>query len=286
VTGVSGTSFTLKQGTTAVSAAVTYNATTRVATLTPAAPLVADKPYTLSLTSTIKSASGGALVGQSWSFLTGPRPTFTTTPASGATGVAIGTATTRTAMKATFSEAVTGVSGTSFTLKQGTTAISAAVTYNATTRVATLTPAAALVADKTYTLALTAAIKDVAGNPITAKTWTFITGPRPTVTTKTPAASATGAKRTANITATFSEAVTGLPTTAAASANFTIKQTSTGTAVASVVSYNATTRVATLNPTPTLLANTQYAVTLGSGVKDVVGNTLTALTWTFTTGAV
>ena len=287
VTGVSGTSFTLKQGTTSVPAAVSYNATTRVATLTPTAPLVADKSYTLSLTAAIKSASGGgALAAQSWSFLTGPRPTITTTtPASSATGVAIGTATARTPVKATFSEAVTGVSGTSFTLKQGTTAVAAAVTYDATTRVATLTPAAALVADRTYTVALSAAIKDAAGNPITAKTWTFITGPRPTVTAKTPASAATGVSRTANATATFSEAVTGLPTTAAASANFTIKQTSTGAAFASVASYNATTRVATLNPTGTLLANTQYTVTLSSGVKDAAGNTLTALSWTFTTGA-
>jgi hypothetical protein len=135
-------------------------------------------------------------------------------------------------------------------------------------------------------LALSSTIKDVAGNPITAKTWNFITGPRPTVTTKTPASAATGVARTANATATFSEAVTGLPTTAAASANFTIKQTSTGAAFASVASYNTTTRVATLNPTGTLLANTQYTVTLTSGVKDVAGNTLTALSWTFTTGAV
>ena len=287
VTGVSGTSFTLKQGATAVSATVGYNATTRVATLTPAAALTADKSYTLSLTAAIKSASGGALAAQSWSFLTGPRPTVTTTtPASGATGVAIGTATARTPVTATFSEAVTGVSGTSVTLKQGTTTVAATVTYNATTRVATLTPSAALVADRTYTVALSAAIKDVAGNPITAKTWTFITGPRPTVTAKTPASAATGVSRTANATATFSEAVTGIPTTAAASANFTIKQTSTGTAFASVASYNATTRVATLNPTGTLLANTQYTVTLSSGVKDAAGNPLTALSWTFTTGAV
>ena len=287
VTGVSGTSFTLKQGTTAVAATVAYNATTRVATLTPTAALVADKAYTLALTSTIKSASGGALAAQSWSFITGPRPVVTTTtPASGATGVSLGTSTARTPMKATFSEAVTGVSGTSFTLKQGTTAVAAAVTYDAATRVATLTPTAALVADKTYTLALTATIKDPAGNPITAKTWTFITGPRPVVTTKTPASGATSVSRTANITATLSEPVTGIPTTAAASGNFTIKQTSTGTALASVASYNTTSRVATLNPTATLLASTNYTVTLTSGVKDVAGNTLTTLVWSFTTGTV
>jgi hypothetical protein len=125
----------------------------------------------------------------------------------------------------------------------------------------------------------------VAGNPITARTWTFITGPRPTVTARTPATGATGIARTANITATFSEAVTGIPITAAAAATFTIKQTSTGTAFASVAGYNTTTRVATLNPTGTLLANTQYTATLTSGIKDPAGNTLTTLTWTFTTGA-
>jgi hypothetical protein len=286
VTGVSGTSLTLKQGATAVSGAVTYDGTTHIATLTPAAPLTADKTYTLSLTSSIKSTSGGSLAAQSWNFITGPRPTITaTTPALGATGVSIGTTTTRSAMRATFSEAVTGVSGTSFTLKQGTTAVSGAVTYDGSTRVATLTPAAPLAADKTYTLSLTSAIKDLAGNPVTTKTWTFITGPRPAVTNKIPASGATGVSRTANITATFNEPVTGIPTTAAASANFKIKQTSTGTAFTSAASYNTTTRVATLNPAGTLLAKTQYTVTMTSGVKDVAGNTLTALTWSFTTGA-
>ncbi len=44
----------------------------------------------------------------------------------------------------TFNEPVTGVSNTTFTLKQGTSAVAAAVTYNPTTRTATLTPTAAL----------------------------------------------------------------------------------------------------------------------------------------------
>ena len=283
--------FTLKQGTTSVASTVVYNTTTHVATLTPAAPLLADKPYTLALTATIKSASGGALAAQSWNFITGPRPTVTATnPATGATGIGLGTTTTRTPLTATFSEAITGLptlaaATANFTLKQGTTAVTSKVVYNTTTRVATLTPDAPLIADRTYTLTLTTGIKDVAGNPITAKTWTFITGPRPTVTTRSPGSGAVGVGRTANITATFSEAVTGIPTTAAAAGTFTIKQTSTGTAFTSVASYNTTTRVATLNPTGTLLANTQYTVTLSSGIKDTAGNALTTTSWTFTTGA-
>ena len=148
-----------------------------------------------------------------------------------------------------------------------------------------MTPDAPLVADRTYTLSVTAAIKDVAGNPLIAKTWTFITGPAPTVTARTPAVNATGVGRTANVTATFSEAITGLPAIAAASGNFTIKRTSTGAAFTSVASYSSITRVATLNPSGTLLANTQYTVTLSSGIKDPAGNPLAPVTWTFTTSA-
>jgi len=192
-------------------------------------------------------------------------------------------------LSATFSEAVTGLPTTAastpnFTLKLGTATIASKVSYNATTRVATLVPDAPLLSDRTYTLSLGNAVQDVAGNPLTAKTWTFITGPAPLVTARTPGVNATRVSRTANITATFSEPVIGLPGTARASANFTIKRTSTGAAVASVVSYSAATRLATLNPTGTLLANTQYTVTLSSGIRDTAGNLLAPVSWNFTTG--
>lgn len=290
VTGVSNTTFTLKQGTTAVAALVSYNTATRTATLTPTSTLATDKPYTLSLTTAIKSTSGGSLAATSWTFTTGPAPTVTSTdPAAGATGVGLGTATNRTPLRATFSEAVTGLPTTAagtpnFTLKLGTTTIASKVNYNNTTRVATLTPDAPLVGDRTYTLSLSSAVKDVAGNPLAVKTWTFTTGPAPVVTNRTPAVNATRVSRTANITATFSEAVTGLPATAAANGNFTIKRSSNGAVFPSVVSYSGTAKVATLNPSGTLLANTKYTVTLGSGIKDAAGNPLAPVTWSFTTG--
>ena len=290
VTGVSNTTFTLRQGTTAVPASVAYSSTTRTATLKPTAVLSADKPYTLSVTAGITSASGGSVVATSWGFITGPSPTVTATnPVDGATGIGLGTAAKRTPMSVTFSEAVTGLplaaAGTpNFTLKLGTAIVGSKVTYNTKTRVATLTPDAPLVGDRTYTLSLSSAIADVAGNLLTAKTWSVITGPAPVVTSRTPAINATRVSRTANITATFSEAVTGLPTTAAASANFTITRASNGAAVAAVVGYSDSTRMATLNPSGTLRANTQYTVTLTSGIKDTAGNLLSPVTWKFTTG--
>ena len=114
-------------------------------------------------------------------------PTVTAkTPAAGATGVSVGTSTTPTPITATFSQAVTGVSGASFTLKQGTTNVSATVSYDATTHQAKLTPAAPLTRDRSYTLSLTSAIKNAAGQPLVAQSWSFITGPAPPSPPPTP----------------------------------------------------------------------------------------------------
>ena len=58
---------------------MTYNPTSRVATLTPSAPLAANTQYTATLTggaSAIKGATGTPLATVSWTFTTAaPRPT-------------------------------------------------------------------------------------------------------------------------------------------------------------------------------------------------------------------
>ena len=76
----------------------------------------------------------------------------------------------------------------------------------------------------------------------------------------------------------FSEPVNGVSGT-----TFTLK-TAAGAAVTGTVTYNTTTRVATLVPSTTLLANTKYTATLGTGIKDLAGNPLVASGWSFTTG--
>lgn len=114
-------------------------------------------------------------------------------------------------VNATFSEPVTGVSGTTFMLKQGSTSVPAAVTYNSTSRVATLNPTSTLAADKLYTATISG-VKDAAGNTMTAKTWSFTTGPIPTVTSTIPAAGSFGVAVGNNLNATFSEPVVGLST--------------------------------------------------------------------------
>jgi hypothetical protein len=96
------------------------------------------------------------------------RPTITgMSPAAGATGVA-----TATTVRATFSEAMNAASigAATFVLRDPSNAlVPAAVSYNASTRVATLTPAQALTASSTYTATVvggSGGVKDLAGNAL------------------------------------------------------------------------------------------------------------------------
>ena len=205
------------------------------------------------------------------------------TPAVNGTSVAVGSNVT-----ATFSENVTGADDTTMTLSTAGTLVAAAVSYNATTRVVTLDPDANLQADTRYTVTLTggsSGISDLAGNPLVTVAWSFTTGPAPVVVARTPGINATGVSRTANVTATFSANVTGIST---ATVTLRVGTLADGSLVPAVVSYNATTRVATLNPTATLAANTLYTVRLTGGsssIRDLADNPLLNTVWSFRTGA-
>jgi len=104
---------------------------------------------------------------------TTPPTVSSTSPTSGATGVAI-----TTTVSATFSEALNAstVTTASFTLKAGTTPVSGSVSYNSSTHAATFTPGANLANSTTYTATLSTAITDAAGNPLAAEySWSFTT---------------------------------------------------------------------------------------------------------------
>ncbi|MGZ4610678.1 MAG: N,N-dimethylformamidase beta subunit family domain-containing protein, partial [Actinomycetes bacterium] len=99
----------------------------------------------------------------------------------------------------------------------------------------------------------------------------------PTVTARTPASGATNVATTTTTTATFSEAVQAS----------TITMSLTGpnnSAVAGSTSYDATAQKATFTPSAALATGTTYTVNL-SGAKDAAGNTMTAVSWSFTTAA-
>jgi subtilisin family serine protease len=107
--------------------------------------------------------------------------------------------------------------------------------------------------------------------------------PAPVVTSISPANGATQVRRTSNITATFSEAVQGI-----GSATFTLKNAATGATVSATVTRNGTSNQWILNPQYTLSGKTKYTATLSggsSGIRDLGGNSLATMSWSFTTGA-
>jgi hypothetical protein len=102
-------------------------------------------------------------------------PMSSTIPADGATGVAI-----NRSISATFDEAMdpATITTATFTLTQGATPVSGAVTYAGTT--ATFSPTADLAASLPFTATITTGAKDLAGNALaSAVVWSFTTGATP-----------------------------------------------------------------------------------------------------------
>ena len=101
----------------------------------------------------------------------------------------------------------------------------------------------------------------------------------PRVIARTPAPNRSAVGRRVNVTAKFSTSVTGVT-----ARSFTLR-TKSGKAVAARVTYNSRTRVATLNPTRRLAANTRYVVTLSSAIKaTTAAKALPVTRWNFGTG--
>ncbi|CAN5612162.1 hypothetical protein BH09PLA1_BH09PLA1_12500 [soil metagenome] len=104
----------------------------------------------------------------------------------------------------------------------------------------------------------------------------------PTITARTPANNATGVLRSIKPTVTFSDAMD--PSTINGT-RIVMRRGNINVAIA--VTYNATTRVATISPATALAALTKYTVTVtggASGVKDLAGNPLASTqSWSFTT---
>jgi hypothetical protein len=101
----------------------------------------------------------------------------------------------------------------------------------------------------------------------------------PTVNSTNPVAGATGV---AVITATFSEA---MMSSSVSTASFAVSGPGV-TPVIGVVTYNASTHMATFTPTSALATSTGFTATVTTGVKDVSGNSLSNdKVWTFTSSA-
>jgi hypothetical protein len=260
----------------AIPGTVTYSDST--VTFTPSTPLVAGTTYTGRVTTAAKDMKGNRLQEDYvWSFSTGALVipmVIATDPLNNETGVALNKTIT-----ATFSvpmDSITLNAGT-FTLKQGTNAVSGVVSYTGST--ASFVPSANLIPGTLYTATITTGAKNPLGTPLAANyVWTFTTGIliAPTVISTDPINNATGVLLNKTITATFSVPMNPLTIT---NSTFTLKQGATN--IAGVVTYTGTT--ASFNPNADLLPNVVYTATITTGATNLAGTPLANdYVWSFT----
>ena len=203
------------------------------------------------------------------------------TPGSGAAAVAPGSS-----VSVTFSESVRGVGPATFRLTDAASGAPVPARVAQVDGAWVLDPDADLARDRRWRVTLTGgatAVRDRSGNPLATTSWTFTTGPRPTVTGRTPGSAATGVSRYATVSATFSEGVRGVRAD-----TFRLTDAATGAAVTAAVVRGSTSRTWLLDPATRLARSTRYTVRLVGGrdaVRDAAGNPLRTTSWSFTTAS-
>ncbi|HEY3183008.1 MAG TPA: Ig-like domain-containing protein [Gaiellaceae bacterium] len=164
---VTGSTVTLRRSNgTLVPAAVAYDAAAKSIVLTPTSPLDELTTFTAQISTDVRGAAGTPLAGAvSWTFRTGlgPPTVIAQSPSAGAAGVS-----TTTLVSMTFSRDMDAASITAATLtltEAGGPAVPAAVSYDAPTRTATLTPGATLLASTGYTVRSAGSVRASDGAP-------------------------------------------------------------------------------------------------------------------------
>jgi|GEM_PF-2327996 len=189
---VNTNTFKLWDGTGYVTGSVSYDSGAREAVFTPGTSLSYSKTYTATVTTGIQDLAGNSLQSNyTWTFTTvaegvdvTPPSVTGTTPPNGTTGVS-----TYTSVEAVFSENMdpATITGATFYLKQGSTDIPAAVSYDNTSRTAVLVPDSNLAYSTTYTATITTGVRDLAGNPMSTNySWSFTTAAAPSSPPSTP----------------------------------------------------------------------------------------------------
>jgi len=184
------------------------------------------------------------------------------------------------------------VNASSFTVAcPSGTPVVATITYDATSRIATLQHAAAFPISTTCVAKVSTAAQDTAGIALaTDYAWSFTTGTSadttaPSITlTRSPAAGSTTVCLSKSVNVTFSEPMD--PTTITAT-NFYVSGPAPGNVlVPGAITYDVLSNTATFavtNP-PGFTATTLYTTTVTTGVRDLAGNSMAANdTATFTT---
>jgi hypothetical protein len=274
---ITGTSFTVQEGSNSVAGTVSYSGTT--ATFTPSSKLDPSTTFTGKITTSAKDMMGNAIQTDFvWTFSTGAiaYPTvIKTDPLNLATLVSL-----NKVVAATFNMKMdpTTINATTVTLTQGTTAIAGTVAYVDST--VTFTPTVALTPNTVYTGTVTTGAKNPLGYGLQSNyVWTFTTDASPTVISTDPANNATGVALNKVVAATFSVLMNQMTIT---TSTFTVKQGTT--LIAGTVAYSGST--ATFTPTTPFIANTVYTGTITTGAKNLQGTALASnYVWNFTTVA-
>lgn len=264
-------------GTIPLAGTISYSGVT--ATFVPTNALPVNTTFVGTVSTAVQDLSGNALQQDYiWTFSTGStiRPMVaSTSPTRNETNVAL-----NKIVEATFNMPMNSatITGSSFTLKQGTTVIPGSVSYNS--NIAFFKPTSSLTANTVYTATITTAVQNLAGVPIaTDYIWNFTTGTNiaPIVTSTSPTNNESGVLLNKIITATFNMAMD--PTTLTTT-TFSIKQGNSP--ILGNVTYTGTT--ASFTPTSPLLSNTRYTATITTAVKSSTGIALANnYVWSFTT---
>ncbi|MDZ7776156.1 MAG: Ig-like domain-containing protein [Bacteroidales bacterium] len=268
---------TLSAVSTTIEGTVTVSGFT--ATFTPSEFLESNTNYTATIEAVVTDLMGNVLqTDYIWTFSTTSSTApavISTDPRNLATNVALDKT-----ISADFSIAMdpATITSSTFTLKDGTTALAGDVDYSGKT--ATFNPTNNLELDKAYTATISSDVTDEDGNALASNyVWTFSTGASiiPTVISTDPLNLATNVALDKTISADFSIAMDPATIT---SSTFTLMDGTT--ALAGNVNYSGTT--ATFNPTNNFELYKVYTATISSDVTDEDGTHLgNNYVWTFST---
>ncbi len=290
VTGVTPSSFLLTNldidtQVTVPAENIIFNEDTLTATLTPPTNLDEGTFYRVELTNAIIDGAENKLTiaNIAWSFKTidTTAPTVSTrSPSNGETGRP-----RNVNITVQFSEPVTGVDNTTFTLEDATGDVAVVVDYDRTTNTARMAPEEYLGNNVEYTVYLKTGITDISAsnNPLTPESWSFTTRSDldetpPGIDSKTPEGSVPPADLGTDIVAVFSENVNNVN-----NGTFTLEERDSGTPISGFVTYDILTLTATFVTDNDLSSSMWYTATLTSDIADTAGLALGETVWDFQT---
>jgi len=195
-----------------------------------------------------------------------------TSPYDGATDVPVGSQ-----IKARFQSDIDSatLTTTSFTLVAGSTSVAATLSYDAASRVATLTPTAALTPSTTYTARLSSAIKGAGGEAFSTTQWSFTTEADrygPSIVELAPLNGASGVPLNALLQVRFDKAI---DTATLTTDSIRLTSVADDLPVDAALSYSTSDYRLLVVPSATLTPGWEYRLAVSTAVEDASGKALT-----------